>query len=184
MNTRTIKLLSLTLILMLVAGMALAQSQGKGMKARRGGQDGPGKGMRLEMMTKRLDLTDEQKESITALHEKGREEGLEIRKALMRLRHELEGELMKDDPSEKTLLSLNEKIGDLKTEMQANRLKTRLAVREELTPEQRDKMLVMGQKAKHGKQGKKGRRGDGPGGKSQRFGCRSHGNQNCQLDED
>ena len=140
------------------------------MKARGHQEFGARQEMRLERMAARLDLTGDQRVKIEALHEQAREEGLALRKKMMRLRHELEGELLQDAPSEKTVLSLNAKIGDLQTALKANRLRTRLAVREELTPEQRDKMLVMGQHRKHGRHG---RSGAGP-----------HGQQGSPLDDE
>ena len=139
----------LGIAILLVAGVGLATAQGPGM-GKGMGADGPrgmdmvdGPDFRFEHMAERLELTDEQRETIKGIHEKSREENLNLRKELMRLRNELQGEMLKDDPSEKAILSINEKMGDLRTRMKANRLKTRLAVREQLTPEQRDRMLMM-----------------------------------------
>lgn len=164
----------LTIILTSV-GLASAQGMGKGMKSGKGfcqsqsaaGCD-RGPGNRLEMMAKRLNLSEEQTETITKIREETRKQAMETRKSLMRLKNELQGELLKDQPSEKTVLTLNTNIGELKTEMRALHLKTRLAVRDELTPEQRDQMLMMGDK------GKKGRRHGGHGRKGQECGSR-HG---------
>lgn len=147
-NSRTLGGLAAAAVLILVttgAGLAMAR-----------GHAGPGPGpeARLERMAARLDLSAEQQEAIKALHENNRARSLPLRKEMMRLENELKGEMLKDSPSEKAILSLNEKMGQIKTELKANRLKTRLAVREQLTPEQRDKMLMMGE----------GRRGQGRGG--------------------
>jgi Spy/CpxP family protein refolding chaperone len=142
----------LGIVILLAAGVGLATAQGPGGGMGRGmDMDGPrGRGMadggrefRFEQMAERLDLTDEQREAIESIREKGRTANLELRKELMRLRNELQGEMLKDKPSEKAILSLNEKMGDIRTQLKANRLKTRLAVREQLTPEQRDRMLMM-----------------------------------------
>ncbi len=78
---------------------------------------------------------------------------------MMRLRNELQGEMLKDDPSEKAAMDLTGKIGALRTEMQANRLTNRLEVRKQLTPEQSDKMLILQGRF----QGREGRRGCGRG---------------------
>ncbi len=64
---------------------------------------------------------------------------LELRKVNQRLRNQLEGELLKDNPSEKTVLDLAGQIDEARAKIHANQLKMRLAIREQLTPEQRDK---------------------------------------------
>lgn len=148
-NRKTPRGLAAVAVLILVsmaAGSALAQPH-----------RGPGPEARFERLAARLDLSAEQQEAIKAIHEKNRADNLPLHKELMRLENELKGEMLKDSPSEKALLALNEKMGKIKTDLKANRLKTRLAVREQLTPEQRDKMLMMGE----------GRRGHG-----ERFGGR------------
>ena len=158
---RSMVVVGVVSLVMIGAGLAAAQGpgpdQGKGM----------GRGMKSEFgagrMAARLDLSDDQQTAIKALHENSRKEGTELRKEMMRLRNELRGEMLKDNPSEKAVLSLNDKIGALKTKLQANRLKTRLAVRELLTPEQRDQMLMMGEdggRRGHGRHGGRSGRDD------------------------
>ena len=70
--------------------------------------------------------------------------------------------MLKDDPSEKAALDLTGKIGALRTEIQANRMTSRLEVRKQLTPEQRDKMLMMRERHQ-GREGREGRRGGSRG---------------------
>ncbi|MCP4293788.1 MAG: Spy/CpxP family protein refolding chaperone [bacterium] len=173
----------LVLTLILTAGLVSAQGRGPG---RCGDGPGEGKGHRLEMMAKRLELTEDQQSTIKVLFENSRDEGLQKRKEMKRLRNEIKGEMLKDNPSENTVLDLNEKMGELKTEMKALRLKTRLAVRKELTDEQRDKMLVMGErgsrhggkgKSPRGNHGKKGNHGSGCG--QGNFGCDSKPVKRC-----
>jgi Spy/CpxP family protein refolding chaperone len=53
----------------------------------------------------------------------------------------LQGEMLKDEPSEKRVTELVQQIGQLRTQQHLTRLKQRLAVRNLLTPEQRDRML-------------------------------------------
>lgn len=156
-------------LVILAAGAALAQGpgQGAGMGARKGA--GKGEGFRLERLAAHLDLTAEQQEAIGSLHEQNRTQAIPLRKKMMRLRNELKGEMLKDSPSSKTVLSLNEKIGQLKTQLKANRLKTQLAVREQLTPEQRDQMLLM---KDHGPRGDRRSHGHGAKGRDGRFGGR------------
>ncbi len=157
MNTRnsTRKVFVSALVALLVVGMAavaLAQGPGQGRGGRGGFGDGDfGPEMRMERMVQRLDLNEEQVTTITEIRTKGRTENLELRKQMMRLRNEKRGEMLKDDPATKTVLGLTTEMGDLRTKMQTNRMSTRLEVRKVLTPEQRDKMLMLGE----------GRRGDG-----------------------
>lgn len=170
-------ILVLTLV---VAGSALAQGpgmgqgkggmgrgMGQGLQANFDGDFGPRSEMRLERMAARLDLSEEQTEAIAKIREEGRKQNMEIRKEMMRLRNELRGEMLKDDPSKKTALDLNGKLGELRTQKQANRLENRLEVRELLTQEQKDKMLLMGDFGKGNRGGRggfqKGHRGAGCG---------------------
>lgn len=138
---------------------------------RRGAPEGFGPGPRLE----RLDLNEEQAAEIRKIREAGRKENLELRKQLMRLRNEMEGEMLADEPSRKKVMELNEKMGELRTRLRANRLSERLAIRERLTPEQRDRMLLM---KDHGKRGRGGRHGLGP--HEGRGGPQGPGPRNCK----
>lgn len=105
---------------------------------------GPGHGPGLDRLARRLGLTETQREAVAKIHEAGRARDLPLRKQLRQLRHELQGEMMKDNPSEKAVLALATKLGDLRTQLQAGRLRDRLAVRAQLTDEQRDRFLMMG----------------------------------------
>ncbi|MCP4571581.1 MAG: periplasmic heavy metal sensor [bacterium] len=159
-NRKTIVIATLAIIT-LTAGAAMAQGQGNGKFGQGQGQGQfckpGGQGQRGERMAQVLELTDEQQTKIQELRDANREKNLELKKELARLHNEFEGEMLKDDVDAKAALKLQQRMGDLRTEMQSNRLETRLAVREQLTPEQRDKMLAMG--GKHGKRG--GRHGRG-----------------------
>lgn len=171
MNASTTKVwktgafLVLATMILVFAASALAQGHGGRFGQGRGQGRGFGCGEfgpehRMEMLQEKLELTDEQAAAIEAIHSAGREKGVAIHKEMMRLRNELEGEMLKDEPSEKTALNLVDKIGDLKTEIQSNRLKNRLEVRRQLTPQQLDKMLML-----HGSFDKgHGRRGGRHGG--------------------
>lgn len=184
-QTRVLVITGILSIILMTAGVAVAQGPGKGMGKGMGhgmgqgmgmrghfhGEMGSGQGFRLERMAARLNLTDEQQEAIKVIQENSRDQGLQLRKEMMRLQNEMQGEMLKDNPSEKTVLTLNEKMGDTKTELKANRLKTRLAVREQLTPEQRDQMLMMGDNGRRGGRGCDGHHGRKFSGRSQgRFG--------------
>ena len=152
------------------AGLALAQGPGGGPGKGPGrgpgagawcDQEGPGRG--IERLAARLDLNEDQVKAITALQDGSRAKNQALRKDLLRLRNELEGELLKDQPDVKAVKNLAAKIGDLRTQMQQNRLETRLAVRQQLTPEQRDKMLLMGESGRGHRVGRHGMRGDRDG---------------------
>jgi len=176
--------LGVVAIVFLVAGIALAQGPGQGMgkcgNKGKFGHGGRGAGQnincvedggfdRIDRMALRLDLSDDQKVAIKELHDANRAENVSLRKDMMKLRNEMQAEMMQDDPSEKTVLGISAKMNAVKGELQANRLKTRLAVRKELTSEQRDQMLLMGGPGKgngkgHGsKGGFKGKGGPGCG---------------------
>jgi len=164
------KMLVSTMVALLVIGIAavaVAQGPGQGQGKGRGGSgDGNfGTEMRLERMAQRLDLTADQVKTITEIRENGRSENQAMRKQMMRLNNEKRGEMLKDDPSDKTVLDLTTKIGDLRTEMQTTRMGNRLAVRKVLTPEQRDKMLLQSER-RGGRDGfeKQGQRGKNRGG--------------------
>ncbi len=180
----TVITLAVVAAILLVASLAAAQGPGDGRFGKRQGQgqgqgmgwDGDGPGMRLERMANRLDLSDDQQEAIAKLQGDARAASLGLRKEMMVLRHAMKGEMMKDEPNKKNVLGIADDLGDLRKQMQVNRLETRLAVRELLTPEQRDKMLFLGQGFGQGQgggqdrgfgQGRRGHRGccdaDGPG---------------------
>jgi Spy/CpxP family protein refolding chaperone len=116
--------------------------------------------MRIERMTQRLNLTQEQQTAVAELHESARVKSMDLRKQIERVRHELKGEMLKDSPNERTVIQLTEQLGKLRTDLQVNRVKTRLAVRAQLTPEQRDKMILMHRSGsrfdRHGAEGRRG----------------------------
>jgi Spy/CpxP family protein refolding chaperone len=164
MNKRLIiALLTLTLIAAAAAyaqpGSGRGQGQGQGRLAGQDWQSGPE--MRLERMARVLELTDEQKTAIGDLMDKHRAEQQALRVEMLRLRNELDGEMLKDEPSEKTVVALAGKMGELRTQKQVLRLKHKLAVRAQLTDAQRDQWLLQGKGGK-GRGGRHGR-GDGPG---------------------
>ncbi len=110
-------------------------------QARTADRERPG---RIDRMAERLDLTDEQRAAVEKIMEAGREKAMSHRKEMARLRHEMKGEMLKDDPGESALQKTIEKIGALRTRQQVDRMKDRMAVRRLLTPEQRDRWLLMG----------------------------------------
>jgi Spy/CpxP family protein refolding chaperone len=91
-----------------------------------------------------LGLTEDQHKAAAKIHQDARAALMAVRKDLMRLRNELAGHLLKDEPDGAALRKLVQKMGDLRTQMQIQRLEQRLAIRKLLTPEQRDRMLLQG----------------------------------------
>ena len=87
---------------------------------------------------------------------------LEFRKQMMQLKNEIEGEWLKDEPSERVLKDLTEQIGELRTQIQVQRIEHRLALREVLTDEQWDKLLTSKKGRGHGNRGH-GPKGHGQG---------------------
>lgn len=156
MNRKTIIAVTITVI-SLAAVAAMAQGYGRGAGHGRG--MGQGREGRFEMMVEHLDLTEVQQEAITNIHEETREANEALTRDRLVLENELEGELLKEEPSENKVLDLNKKLGALRTERQANRLKARLAVRKQLTPEQQDQMLTF--RSRGGRGGRQGCDGHG-----------------------
>jgi Spy/CpxP family protein refolding chaperone len=158
MTTRTTTLLTLLAVTVLSAGMAMAQAgYGRGYNA----DSGRGAGFGFDgddafgpRMTQVLDLTEAQNVTITDMREAHFAAVTGKRKNMMRLRNELRGLMLQDDVNEDAVLSLTRKIGDLRTELQMARTEMRLKVRDVLTEEQRDKMMMM--KNKRGGRGGRG----------------------------
>lgn len=165
MNRRTL-LMGLTLVTMLAA-TALAQPGPRGRQHQDRPDRGAGPEFRLERLAERLDLTDQQQEAIAAIQEEARKAGRDLHKELARLQNQRRGEMLEDNPSEKTLVDLTEQMGAIKTKLQVHRLKTRLAVQAQLTEEQRDQMMLMNHRR---------------GGRGERFGC--DGSGPCITDDD
>jgi Spy/CpxP family protein refolding chaperone len=172
---RTLVFLTLAAMMVLGTGTALAQRPGGGYGAGagygagygagggRGFGDGEfGQGYRFEMLADHLDLSDEQIAAIKGIQDQCQETNMGLRKELMRLRNELQGEMLKDDSSEKVAQDLIGKIGALQTEIQSNRLQNRLEMRKQLTPEQHDKMLMLHGRFQRGEGRLGGGRGMGP----------------------
>jgi Spy/CpxP family protein refolding chaperone len=152
----------LTAGLLIAAGAAVAQDQTSGKDA---SASGPHSGWTCQ----HLGLTDAQQQAWNELREKGRQERVALHKDLMRLRNELRGEMLKDEPSAAKVQDLVARAGELRTKMQQNRMARRLEMRKLLTPEQRDRLLLMEQE--RGRGHGRGMRGFQ---RSDRGGCPGH----------
>ncbi len=126
----------------LIGAATEVAAQGKGPG--RGGFGGGRHAGWCERMAEPLDLTEEQREKFARIHEEGRKESVALRKEMLRLRHELRGVMLEDEPDLERAVKLTEKIGGIETKMQVRRLRQRFEVRKVLTPEQRDRAMLHG----------------------------------------
>lgn len=162
---------ALAMLVMIPASAALSQpgtsrsDRGPGEAGSRRG--GPGLHQRMPRAAMRgLDLTDAQKEQIAEIRKGGEAARTDLQKQLARLRNEMRGEMLEDTPDRRKIVSLAERIGDVQTKLGVHRAEQMLAMREVLTPEQRDRWLTRSERMRgpHGMRGKGGRMHRSPGG--------------------
>lgn len=171
MTTRKTIITSLAFVLVLAAVAAAQPGTCGDRHHHRPGGGGPGEKLRVERLARVLDLTEEQQQAITAIQDEARLVGRQHRKEMARLQNQLEGEMLKDDPSEKVMVDLTEKLGAARTRLDVNRVKTRLAVRAQLTEEQQDQLATMRHRRHDLKPGGRGCQGpcdDADGSRGQR----------------
>jgi Spy/CpxP family protein refolding chaperone len=127
------KSVGIAALLWLAAASALAQDPGERM---------PGfePGARLEENLRELDLEPAKLEEILALIADSRREGEAQREQLRGALQEMRALLETDLPDEAAVMAQAEQIGELRTEAQKAMLHTLLAVRAQLTPEQREQL--------------------------------------------
>jgi len=160
-------MLTLSLLCLLLSGSAGAQSDAEFPHP-----DGFQLGERmLNRLTRQLDLSEVQQAEIKTIVAAGQTSRIERRKQLRRLQHDLAGEMLEDRISETRIMKLIEEIGAVRIEQQKDHMAQKLAIRELLTPEQRDRLMVLhdGQRG-HGNRGPGGHGGFGVG-----HGNRPHG---------
>ncbi len=178
MNGKQVTMRGAALVaLCLVLGLAAAAAAQPGHGPGAGRGDGFGRGERMGRLCERLDLTSEQREQLGKLREAGRAEGLALRKDLLRLRHELRGEMLKDAPEGKVVEQYAARIGEARGKLQAHHLRQRLAMRGLLTPEQRDRLMTLGalRGQRNDGSGPRARHGGRPGRAGRHFGGVGHG---------
>jgi len=93
-------------------------------------------------MVQHLELSEKQADQLKDLRERGRSQMVDLRKEMMRVKNEIRGEMLEDNPDMDTLKKLTAKKGGIRTEMEIARLEHRLAMRKILTEEQRDKLMM------------------------------------------
>jgi len=119
------------------------------------GPDRPGIERMLEHNAERLHLDAATRERIRALAETGREQSEPQREALHALHDEMHALLTSDAPDSAAVLAKADEIGRAETELQKQRLRTMLAIRALLTPEQRRELVKIHEefRAEHGGHG-------------------------------
>jgi len=117
----------------LCAGPALAQPRPE--------PGGSGIERLLERNAERLHLDDATREKIRALAEAGREKSAPQREALEQLHEEMHALLTSDAPELDAVLAKADEIGSAETALHKERLRTMLAIRALLTPEQRRELV-------------------------------------------
>ena len=122
------------------------------------GPDRPGIERILERNAERLHLDAATRERIRALAETGREQSEPQREALHALHDEMHALLTSDAPDSAAVLAKADEIGRAETELQKQRLRTMLAIRALLTPEQRRELVKIHEefRAEHGGPGRGG----------------------------
>jgi Spy/CpxP family protein refolding chaperone len=141
-----------------------------------------------------LGLTEEQTAQIEKICPAEQPKLVALRKEMKRVRHDLRGEMMKDEPDLSKAKKYAERIGEIRASIQIAHLECQIAIRKILTPEQRDRLLLMGPRC-FGDREDCGPRGHGmagcasgprcgsePGG-MQRHECRggAHGGQKAEM---
>jgi Spy/CpxP family protein refolding chaperone len=138
--TTTIILMAAVALLLVSWAAAQGPDSPRGHAGKRGAE--PAFAGRWERLCERLELSADQKQAMEKIREEARGERLELRKDLLRLQNELHGLMLADEPSEKEVADLIERIGDIKTKRQQSRMSQRLAIRRLLTDEQRDQLML------------------------------------------
>lgn len=127
----------------LVIGLAVT-SVSEAQQGRRGRRaPAPNDAGMVQRGLDRLDLSDDQRETIKEMRVAHRQQAVLRRGEMASLRAQLQAELMNDDLNESKVRSLSKQISDLRSEADAARLDHRLAMRKVLTPEQREKLQEM-----------------------------------------
>ena len=142
------------LALSLCGGAALAEPP-------RDDRERPGIERILERHAERLQLDDATRAQIRALAEAGRAQSAPQREVLRRLHDEMHALLTADAPEEAAVLAKADEIGRAETALHKERLRTMLAIRALLTPEQRRELVRIHEefRAKHPDWRHGGRRG-------------------------
>ena len=145
--TQSLLLGSIIAIGMTSAGVAFAEhgkgagcSHDKHMKMGRGDFDGE---RRLNRMTKKLDLSDEQRQQVKAIFDASQAERQALHENMQQNRETLRNLMASDNPVEADIRAIAETQGQLKADMIMMKTQTKLAIHAVLTDEQKAKMQSM-----------------------------------------
>lgn len=172
MKTRKALIITSLLVAVMLIATAASAQQGygkRGQAGRQANQDcfrGPGGGRMLQF----LDLSEDQQAAVDKLREGRQDIRVVHRKEMMRLRNELEGLMLQDEPDAAKARKLITRMGEMRTEMKVQAMEHRLEIRKLLTDEQRDQLIAH--------EGKSGGRGEGRrhgGGRGCGFDCDGRG---------
>ena len=156
MKKSVLKVLSLLVVLSFFAGSSYAF-----------GPKGGGFGFPpIGVLVKELKLTSEQKDQLIDLFNQTQKEMIKTRAEMRITMIDLRTEMMKDNPDEKVINNLIDKIGEYTKKLTGIRVSRHLEVKKILTPEQREKLreLILSRKWRRGPRGRRGfRRGMGQG---------------------
>jgi Spy/CpxP family protein refolding chaperone len=139
----------LLILVACAAAVAVVASDAE-TQPRMGWGDGWDRASRLEILADRLDLTDEQVDAIEKLREERAADCAELRKEMMRVRNEIRGEMLEDDPDLAKIKDLIARKAEISSRLQISRIEGRLEFREILTPEQRDLLPMLGRAGRGG----------------------------------
>lgn len=124
-------------VMLLSAALAFSQPEPGGP----GGPGGPGEGKDLPpKLIKKLGLTEEQQEKVKSIRMNAEKEKIKIEAELRIKQIDMQEQLEKKSVNEKEVSKLIDGIADLQKKMLENRIKTILALKKILTPEQQEKI--------------------------------------------
>lgn len=131
------RLSSIGIVAAALATLAGPASAGDGMGHRFGRHGPPPIDRILERHAEDLELSDEVRAKVHDIAAAAEEQAKPLREALDAAREAMHALLAQDDPDPDAVVRQAEVVGAAETEMHKQRLRTLLAVRELLTPEQR-----------------------------------------------
>lgn len=135
MKTKLKKMTAAMMLLLAMTAAAFSQPMGPG------GPGGPGQEKDLPpMLIKKLGLTEEQKEKVQSIRSGAEKEKIRVQAELQIKQIDLQEELEKKTVSEKKVDKLIDDIAQLQKKMLENKIKTMLALKKVLTPQQQEKL--------------------------------------------
>lgn len=132
MNAHLQKIAASAILCLMLTAASFCQPMGPG---------GPGQEKDLPpMLLKKLGLTEEQKEKVQSIRSAAEKEKIKVHAELQIKQIDLQEELEKKNVSEKKVDKLIDEIAQLNKKMLESRIKTMLALKKVLTPQQQEKL--------------------------------------------